>query len=62
MTAGFAYYLYAKHFILETDHRNLIWMEQSVVPKIIRWRIALQSFNFQLRHIKGKDNQVGDQT
>jgi hypothetical protein len=32
----FSYYLHCKQFILETDHNNLLWMEASAVPKIIR--------------------------
>jgi hypothetical protein len=56
----FRYYLQGKLFILETDHNNLLWMEASAVPKVIRWRIYLQSFNFLLRHIPGKQNQVAD--
>ena len=55
-----AYYLRCKQFILETDHRNLIWMESSLVPKIMRWHIFLQSFNILLRHIEGRKNLVAD--
>ena len=55
-----SYYLRGKRFELETDHANLIWMEKSEVPKIIRWRIYLQSYDFELRHIRGKDNGVAD--
>ena len=56
----FSYYLLCKPFILETDHNNLIWMEASLVPKIIRWRVYLQSFNFLIRHISGKLNFLAD--
>ena len=55
-----AFYLRCKDFIIETDHRNLLWMQQSIVPKIIRWHIYLQSFNFLIRHIPGKFNIVAD--
>lgn len=55
-----SYYLRGKHFFLETDHANLLWMQQSEVPKIIRQRIFLQGFDYTLRHIKGKDNVVAD--
>eukprot|EP00973_Karenia_brevis_P090539 12403102-Karenia_brevis.AAC.1 len=55
-----SYFLRCKSFILETDHNNLLWIEASQVPKVIRWRIFLQSFNFQLRHIPGKHNLVAD--
>ena len=56
----FAYYLHCKPFILETDHNNLLWIQASQVPKVIRWRIYLQSFSFLLRHIPGKTNLVAD--
>ncbi len=56
----FSYYLTGKEFIIETDHNNLRWMEASEVPKIIRWRIFLQSFVFMIRHIKGIQNTVAD--
>lgn len=57
---SFAYYLLCKPFILETDHNNLLWIEASAVPKVIRWRVYLQSFSFMLRHIAGKKNLVAD--
>jgi hypothetical protein len=56
----FSYILRAKRFIVETDHRNLLWMENSEVPKIIRWRIFLQSYDMTLKHVAGKDNIIAD--
>jgi hypothetical protein len=56
----FSYYLRCKPFVLETDHNNLLWIEASAVPKVIRWRVYLQSFSFLLRHIPGKTNLVAD--
>jgi hypothetical protein len=55
-----SYYLIGKEFVLETDHNNLLWIEASMVPKVVRWRIYLQSFNFKIRHISGKRNLVAD--
>jgi hypothetical protein len=55
-----AYYLVGKEFVLETDHNNLVWMEASVVPKVVRWRIYLQSFHFKIKHIAGSRNLVAD--
>jgi hypothetical protein len=55
-----SYYLMGKEFIIETDHNNLLWMEASTAPKIIRWRIYLQSFQFKIKHIAGKRNLVAD--
>jgi hypothetical protein len=55
------YYLRAKPFRLEGDHRNLIWIEASSVPKVIRWRIYLQGFAFTfINHISGRENIVAD--
>ena len=49
-----------KQFILETDHANLLYMEQNTAPIITRWRVYLQSFNTQLRSIPGKHNDIAD--
>jgi hypothetical protein len=57
---SFMYNLQCKHFTLQTDHNNLIWIEQSIVPKIVRWRMFLQIFSFTLQHIKGSLNVVAD--
>lgn len=55
-----SYYLFGKAFTIKTDHYNLLWMESSEIPKIIRMRVYLQSFNFTLKHIKGRDNVFAD--
>lgn len=54
------YMLRGKPFILQGDHRNLKWIEASAVPKIIRWRVFMQSFDFKFDHIEGKKNVVAD--
>ena len=56
----FAYYLRGKPFILETDHRNILWIEKSDVPIIVRWRLFMQSFVVHIRHIAGLKNKVAD--
>ena len=57
---SFAYYLRGKEFVVETDHRNLQWIETSQSPIIVRWRSLLQSYSFLVRHIPGKENTVAD--
>ena len=57
---SFQYYLRGNVFTLETDHNNLRWMEQSRVPKVIRWVAFMQSFQFVVKHIPGKLNVVAD--
>lgn len=56
----FAYYLRGKFFTIETDHRNLVWIESSLVPIVIRWRAHLQSFDYIIKHIPGAENRVAD--
>jgi hypothetical protein len=53
-------YIGTMHFTLQTDHNNLRWMEKSIVPKMIRWRLRLQEFNFDIEYIKGKHNIIAD--
>ena len=56
----FAYYLRGKPFLVETDHRNLMWIEKSDVPIVVRWRVFLQSFVMFIRHVSGAKNTVAD--
>jgi hypothetical protein len=53
-------YLLGKFFVLLTDHRNLVWIETSEVPKIIRIRLYLQTYDFKILHIAGKENVFAD--
>ena len=54
------YFLRCKPFILQTDHRNLQWMENSKTPKVVRWFVMLQSFVFLVQHIPGAHNKIAD--
>jgi hypothetical protein len=56
----FSFYLRGKFFTLETDHRNLQWIESNESPIVIRWRALMQSFVFVILHIPGKINRVAD--
>jgi len=53
-------YLLGHHFILQTDHRNMLYLEKSQAPKLIRWRLRLQEYLFTIEHIPGKDNVIAD--
>ena len=55
-----AYYLRGKTFLVETDHRNLQWIENNQSPIVILWRIALQAYPFMIRHITRRINGVAD--
>ena len=53
-------YLLGHHFIVETDHRNLVFMAEATAPKVIRWRLRLQEFDFEIHHIPGVRNEIAD--
>ena len=54
------HYLKGRFFTIETDHRNLVYMANSLTPKVIRWRLRLLEFDFDVEHIAGEDNVVAD--
>ena len=54
------WYLMFKPFVIETDHQNLKWLEQSNVAKLIRWRIYIQQFTTMVKHIPGTQNKTAD--
>ena len=53
-------YLLGKSFIMYTDHFNLLYIEKSIVPRIMRMKVFMQQFHFLIAHIKGKLNVVAD--
>lgn len=55
-----SHHLLGHRFLVETDHRNLVFMDKATAPKIVRWRLRLQEYDFEVRHIAGKDNPVAD--
>ena len=54
------HYLLGHEFEVETDHKNILWLYRSNVPKILRWRLRLQEFDFSVRHLSGVKNVVAD--
>ncbi len=56
----FEYVLRDIKFTLRTDHRNLLYINEKASPKVLRWKIDIQQFNFDVEHIPGPDNVVAD--
>ena len=54
------YLLRDTHFTLRTDHRNLTYINQSLSPKVRRWKIMISEYNFSIEYIPGPDNIIGD--
>ena len=56
-------YLYGRHCILWTDHKPLCSIlklgqeyDNPVSPRILRWSVALKAYDYEIRHVAGKDN------
>jgi RNase H-like domain found in reverse transcriptase len=52
--------LLGRSFIVKTDHRNLIYLANSIIPKLVRWTVLLSEFQFSVVHIPSKENVVAD--
>ena len=48
------------HFTLETDHKNLLYLNKEASKKVQRWKLEIQEYDFTVKHIPGKFNVVAD--
>ncbi|KAM9312124.1 NXPE family member 3-like [Gastrophryne carolinensis] len=53
-------YLYGRHFIVETDHNSLRWLHMVSGTNGRLLRLALQQYQFDIRHRKGRDHGNAD--
>ena len=56
----FRYLLRDVPFTLQTDHKNLIYINEAPSQKVMRWKLAIQEFMFDIEHIPGNTNVVAD--
>ena len=49
-----------KHFTIRTDHNNLIFLNNAGSKEVLNWKLTIQHLDFEIEHIKGKDNIVAD--
>jgi transposase InsO family protein len=54
------YLIRDRKFTLRTDHKNLIYINTSGSAKVIRWKLAIQEYDFNVEHIAGQANVVAD--
>ncbi|GFX61983.1 retrovirus-related Pol polyprotein from transposon 17.6 [Trichonephila clavipes] len=56
------YYLDGNFFLVMTDHNPLVWLNRNVSsnPRLMRWALALQSYNFRIVHRSGKSHKNAD--
>lgn len=55
-------YVYGKSFTIMTDHRPLIYLFSMKDPssRLLKFRLALEEYDFKILYVKGKDNSVAD--
>ena len=61
----FHHYLIGAHFLLETDHKPLEWLNtakssKSRSQRLERWSLELRAFQFSIIHRPGSTNQPAD--
>jgi hypothetical protein len=56
------YYLLGRKFVLMTDHCGLRYLfdQPKLNSRQARWMTLLSEFDFEIKHIKGKENKVVD--
>jgi hypothetical protein len=54
------HFLRGTPFLLFTDHKNLTFLNRPPSEKVMRWRLAIQEFDFSVAYIKGEINNVAD--
>jgi hypothetical protein len=55
-------YLYGRHFVVETDHHPLQYLDHvhPISRRLINWAMELQSHSFTVRSISGRENVAAD--
>lgn len=48
------------HFVIESDHKNLVFLTNCSTPRVQRWRALLLGYRYIIRHVKGSDNTIAD--
>ncbi|GFT64034.1 retrovirus-related Pol polyprotein from transposon 297 [Trichonephila clavipes] len=56
------YYSDGNSFLVMTDHNPLVWLNRNVSsnPRLMRWALALQPYNFKIVHRSGKSHKNAD--
>ena len=58
----FEFYLQGRRFKIFTDSKILYYLREAKEsnPKLMRWSLLLQDYDFDITHISGKSNKIAD--
>jgi transposase InsO family protein len=56
----FEYLLRDRYFIIKTDHRNITFINTSLISSVRKWKIYISEFDHGFDYTKGEDNVVAD--
>jgi hypothetical protein len=56
----FEYVIRDRTFTIRTDHKNLTYIDADTNPKVKRWKLFIQEYDFYIEHISGEANFVAD--
>ena len=56
----FDYLLRDVHTHVHTDHKNLTYIRDTGSEKVIRWKMHLQEYSFDLAYVPGPENPIAD--
>ena len=56
----FDYLLRDVKFTIQTDHKNLIYINTDGSAKVKRWKLLVQEYDFDIVHIPGLSNPIAD--
>ena len=61
-TKYFRSYLYGRKFIIRSDHKPLVSLFKIQDPgsRLLRWRLKLEEYNYEIEYIPGTQNTVAD--
>lgn len=59
---AFRPYLYGKHFTVYSDHKPLVYLftMRNPASKLVRIKLELEEYDFDIVHIRGKENILAD--
>ena len=54
------HHLRDREFVLQTDHKNLTYVNFEGTAKVKRWKMLIQEFRFKIEYLPGPENVIAD--